>query len=127
MPIPILLGLGVVAGVTGVAKAVGAKQKNDEAKDVNEKAKHIYDNAKSNANKARQAANEAVKNLGQLRIDTLQNEISQFMNSFNQIHHLEASFSKDFGGQLKWNKEEYLKMKELETLSFSMALSLIHI
>ena len=121
MPIPILLGLGVVAGVTGVAKAVGAKQKNDEAKDVNEKAKHIYDNAKSNANKARQAANEAVKNLGQLRIDTLQNEISQFMNSFNQIHHLEASFSKDFGGQLKWNKEEYLKMKELETLSFSMA------
>lgn len=65
MPIPILLGLGVVAGVTGVAKAVGAKQKNDEAKDVNEKAKHIYDNAKSNANKARQAANEAVKNLGQ--------------------------------------------------------------
>lgn len=43
------------------------------------------------------------------------------MNSFNQIHHLEASFSKDFGGQLKWNKEEYLKMKELETLSFSMA------
>lgn len=27
MPIPILLGLGVVAGVTGVAKAVGAKQK----------------------------------------------------------------------------------------------------
>lgn len=37
MPIPILLGLGVVAGVTGVAKAVGAKQKNDEAKDVSRK------------------------------------------------------------------------------------------
>lgn len=54
----------------------GAKQKNDEAKDVNEKAKHIYDNAKSNANKARQAANEAVKNLGQLRIDTLQEQKS---------------------------------------------------
>ena len=43
MPIPILLGLGVVAGVTGVAKLLVPNKKNDEAKDVNEKAKHIYD------------------------------------------------------------------------------------
>ena len=37
MPIPVLigLGLGVAAGVTGVVKAVGAKQKNDQAQDVN--------------------------------------------------------------------------------------------
>ena len=41
MPIPVLigLGLGVAAGVTGVVKAVGAKQKNDQAQDVNEKAR----------------------------------------------------------------------------------------
>ena len=104
-----------------MVKTVGAKQKNDEAKDVNEKAKKIYDHAKDDADTARQAANEAVQILGQMRIDALQNEISQFMESFNKIHHVEASFSDDVGGALTWRKEEYLKMKELENLSFSMA------
>ena len=123
MPIPVLigLGLGVAAGVTGVVKAVGAKQKNDQAQDVNEKARKIYDDAKADADRARRTANESVTILGKERADTLTNECSEFRETFNKIHHIEDSFSVDFGGQLEWNEEAYVEMKKLETIAFSMA------
>ena len=123
MPIPVLigLGLGVAAGVTGVVKAVGAKQKNDQAQNVNEKARKIYDDAKAAADRARRTANESVTILGKERADTLTNECSEFRETFNKIHHIEDSFSVDFGGQLEWNEEAYIEMKKLETIAFSMA------
>lgn len=123
MPIPVLigLGLGVAAGVTGVVKAVDAKQKNNQAQNVNEKARKIYDEAKADADRARRTANESVTLLGKERADTLTNECSDFRETFNKIHHIEDSFSVDFGGQLEWNEEAYVEMKKLETIAFSIA------
>lgn len=120
MPIPVLigLGLGVAAGVTGVVKAVDAKQKNNQAQNVNEKARKIYDEAKADADRARRTANESVTLLGKERADTLTNECSDFRETFNKIHHIEDSFPVDFGGQLEWNEEAYVEMKNWKPLHF---------
>lgn len=123
MPIPVLigLGLGVAAGVTGVVKAVDAKQKNNQAQNVNEKAKKICNDAKADAERARQAANESVTRLGQDRMDILRNECPQFRETFDKIHHIEDPLSGDSGGQLKWNKEENVAMRKMEAWASSMA------
>ena len=54
---------------------------------------------------ARRTANESVTILGKERADTLTNECSEFRETFNKIHHIEDSFSVDFGGQLEWNED----------------------
>lgn len=123
MPLPFILGaVAAAAAVTGVAKGIDAKQKNNKAKEVNREAQSIYDCARSDADRARKDANRSLEWLGRKKLDILQYDMKRFVVLWDQIHHIEFnSYDTNELKGIKGSKDDFVKMKELSEFAISMA------
>lgn len=126
MPLPFILGaVAAVSAAVGVAKGIDAHQKNSEAKEVNQEAQDIYDHAREAADRARKNANQSLEELGARKLDTLQYDINHFVKLFDQIHHIEVSYnSNEFRG-IKWDKNDFVALRELSEFAIAMATGIV--
>lgn len=94
MPIPFLLaGLGVVAGVIGVAGHMDAKETNEKAQKVSQDAQELYNNAKESLEKAQNETEKSLLKLGYSKKRVLNSSIEQFLKGYSRIKNIEFSDS----------------------------------
>ena len=91
MPLPLLLAIPALFGLAGIGvkKGFDAKSDFDEAKKLNKKAKKTYDDAKYTLKINKRITNEKLKELGSLKFNLYNNELSKFVELFSQIKYLE--------------------------------------
>lgn len=94
MPIPFLLaGLGVVAGVVGAGGHISAKETNAKAQRISQDAQHLYNSAKRSLEQAQNKTEKALLKLGYEKKHTLDTSMSQFLNSYDKIKHIQVTES----------------------------------
>lgn len=89
MPLPLLIGVAVLAGGWGVKKGVDAKDDFDTAKRLTSKAKNIYDSAKSRLEKERSQTQSTMERLGKRKFNTYKEQVIPFVDAFRKIKNLE--------------------------------------
>lgn len=91
MPIPILLvGLGVAAGVVGAGGHLSAKDTNERAQRISQNAQDLYNEAKYSLEQAQNKTEKALLELGYSKKNILDTSMSQFLNSYDKIKHIQA-------------------------------------
>lgn len=92
MPVPFILGaIAIGAAGYGVSKAVDASERNDRAESINNQAEELYENKKNEAEMVKNSTESALNTLGRRKMDVLTGSISEFITSFDRIHHIEVT------------------------------------
>ncbi|GAA0790203.1 hypothetical protein [Hathewaya limosa] len=94
MPIPFLLaGLGIAAGVLGAGGHLSAKETNEKAQRVSQDAQDLYNNAKYSLEQAQNKTEKALLKLGYAKKNTLDTSMTQFLNSYDKVKHIQVTES----------------------------------
>ena len=91
--LPILIGIGVITGVTGIGKGIKAAVDNNDAKDFNRWANNNISEAKEKAEASRKASNTALEALGRQKLYVMDKSISKFIGSFEKIKNVQLEDS----------------------------------
>lgn len=93
MAIPLIVGLA--AGAVGLYKGGKAIMDNNKAGDINASAKDIMQSAEKCVKDSREACRTALEELGKHKAKTLENNVQDFLQTFNQIKNVD--FARDSG------------------------------
>ncbi|WP_019895936.1 hypothetical protein [Hydrogenovibrio halophilus] len=85
MPLPLLIGPAVAAGIYGAKKGYDAKKDYDLAKIYNREAEEIYEEAQESLNFTREHANEALENLGEIKYKLATADYVDFHKTWDQL------------------------------------------
>lgn len=124
MPLPLLfMGLGAAATALGVGKSVKATIDQKDANNTNERATRIVNRAKEEAEESRKRSGQAINDLGQRKIDVLNNTVMPFVETFEKLHNVELSNSKGLEEleKFKIDKQFFDELKEMGTMASSIA------
>ena len=77
MPLPLIIGIAVIAGGWGVKKGVDAKDDFDTAKSLNAEAQSVYEAAKSKLEKERHQTQSTMERLGKRKFNIYKAQITQ--------------------------------------------------
>ena len=92
MPLPLILGgAAIVAGIIGAKKGFDAYSSNQEAGDTRERASALFDSSKWSLERDKERAVEALTDLGRLRLDAWQSDMSRFVGLFERIKDVELT------------------------------------
>jgi hypothetical protein len=89
MPLPLLIGLAVVAGGWGVKKGVDAKDDFDSAKRLNSRAKKIFNSAKEKLETERSQTQSTMERLGERKFNMYKDQVIPFVDTFSKIKNLD--------------------------------------
>lgn len=104
MAIPLIIGAGVA--VAGLYKSGKAIVDNSKANDINDDAHEIVEQAQTQLEAKRQQCQIALEQLGQRKLDTLNDNVQNFLQVFNQIKSTEFELQ---GNADNFNLNEYSK------------------
>jgi hypothetical protein len=90
MPLPfILLGLATGSALYGIKKGIDAHSDNSRARELNEEAHEVYERAERKLSRARKKTTETLAELGKLKLETWDQDLSRFVALFEQIREVE--------------------------------------
>lgn len=124
MPLPLLFILGAAATTAvGVGKSVKAGIDQKDANNTNERATRIVNRAKEDAEESRKRSGQAINDLGQRKIDVLNNTVMPFVENFEKLHNVELSNSKGLEEleKFKIDKQFFDELKEMGSMASSIA------
>lgn len=124
MPLPLLIGGAILAGVVGLGAGLSAKEKWDKAEGMVDDAKSDYEYAQAKLIELSEEVQESFADLGQLKIDIFHNQISHIVNTISKVSHKSVSSKLvDFDNSLTMDDIEQLQLqlqlKELNKLELS--------
>lgn len=118
MPIPfILAGIAVAAGGYGVKKGVDGAIDTKKASEANKRAQEIYDDAEYDLNRARKKTFSKIEDLGKLKIDIYEGELTSFVEIFKNIKNTEEL---EYELNLGKPKDERFTFNAFETSVFEI-------
>ncbi len=113
MPIPFLLAAAAVAAAGyGVKKGLDAKEDNKEAERLSSKARRIFNTAKQELENSRIKTTNQLTILGQIKLETWDNQLGHFVESFEKIRNVKITGKAEVGS-INITKEELIKMKNV--------------
>lgn len=113
MPLPLLVIAGLLlTGGLGTGAIIKGAFDNSEANDLNESAGSIFDEAQKRLKEKRELTKRKLDDLGQLKIETWQNQMGSFVNTFALIHDVELNESEVSDVRLP-TPEELKEMKDI--------------
>lgn len=124
MPIPLLLiGFAALSGAVGVGTSVKAAADQKEAKETNESAQAIVDNATERINQSRKNCGKVLNTLGKKKIQILNNEMTDFLNTFESIHNIDFNVSSGLNEvkNMKFDKNDLGELNESVSIAASLA------
>lgn len=113
MPIPFLIaGVAIAAAGYGVKKGVDAKSDFDTAEEYNTEAQVIYDEAVQELEAQKVETQEKIETLGELKIDIYENQLLEFVETFEQIKNIDFNDAElsDELSNLHLTKAEFLSI-----------------
>lgn len=122
MPLPLILIGGALSAV-GVGKTVKARSDQKEADRINSRARSKANQAKEDAERCREKAGQAITDLGQRKIDLLNNTVMPFVDSFEKLHNIELTASTGLKELNKFKEDKLFfdEIKELGSMASSLA------
>ncbi len=128
MPIPFLF-IAIAAGSAafGIGKGVKAGFDQNDANKTALQAKNIADTANKTAENSRENSNNAIIDLGNKKVEILNGAISDFINSFEQIHNIELSASDGLNElhKFKIDKQSLKELKQASAVASSLASGMV--
>ena len=124
MPIPLLfIGVGAAAGAFGVGKSIKAGVNQKEANQTNERANDIINGASKKIETCRKNCGASLDALGKCKIQILDKSVKPFITEFEKLNHVELSESKGLNELQKMvlDQQDFMELKELQTMATSMA------
>ena len=123
MPIPLVfIAGGAITGGVGIAKSIKAGIDQKDANEVNEKATRIVNVATDTTNTCRKNSGDAITNLGQKKIDVLNDSIKPFVETFEKIHNVELADSKGLSeaSKIVIDKQAIDELKAMHSMAGSL-------
>lgn len=116
MPLPLLfIAIAAGTGALGVGKTIKAGVDTHKAKKTNESANELVASAKERLTLAREKSGESLQNLGKTKATLLSTSITDFVNVFETIKHVD--FQKSAGlhelSKFKIDKQSFEQLKEM--------------
>ena len=124
MPIPLLfIGVAALTGAFGVGKSVKAGIDMADANSTNKSADEIAKNASSKIENCRKNCGEAIENLGERKVQVLDNSIKSFIQEFEKLKNIELKESSGLNElqKLVLDRGEFEELKELQAMASSIA------
>lgn len=123
MPLP-LLAIAAIAGTAalGIGKSAKAAYDQHDANETNASANKKVEKATERINTLRQQSGKAINDLGECKINVLNNSITPFIESFEKLHSIELSESEGLSelNHFKIDKQAFKELKELSLMSTSL-------
>lgn len=124
MPVPILfIGAAAVTAALGVGKTVKAGADQKEANETNKESQALVDTANEKANRYRKQSSDAITNLGETKIQILDDSIKPFVSAFEKLHNVELTDSTGLNElqRFRIDKQSLGRLKDLQTIATSIA------
>jgi len=124
MPIPILfIGAAVATGALGGGKTVQAITDNAKADQINRLANAAVENAKAELETQRKAVSVSLEQLGEEKLNVLNNNVTDFVHTFEQIKNIDfqSSVGLDELQNLHIDHNTFEELKELGNFAVEIA------
>lgn len=113
MPIPfILIGIAAGTSIYGAVKGIKAARKRAKAIEMAEAAKKLYQEAASQLKKAHDETTSTLNTLGQLKLNTWDQQLGRFADLFEWLKDVEVTGTAQVG-ELQRIKEELAQIKQI--------------
>lgn len=123
MPLPLLfIGGAALAGAVGVGKTIKAGVDNSNAKSINESANADIEYAKEALDKHRKMVSNALDKLGEEKVFILNNNIKEFLETFEKIKNVDFAESKNLSeiSRLHIDQKTFVELREMESFVSSL-------
>ena len=119
MPLPLFIGVAILATGWGAKKGIDAKKDFSKADEYNDRARKMFNEASTKLDKARQETNESFEDLGRIKLKAYNKTITNWISLVEQIKnkHMDKSKIEVDGFRLS-TESEFLELKEI-SLSMS--------
>lgn len=124
MPIPLLfLGAATLTGAVGIGKSAKAIHDRHDANETNELAQDTIDRAKEKATDARDYCGKSIANLGQAKVNVLDESMLAFIENFEKLHNveLEDSYGMNELKKFRIDKQSAAELREMQSAASSIA------
>ncbi len=125
MPLPVLFigAAAISSGVFGAGKTVKAVVDNSKAKAINEIANESVRKAEEKLENQRSAVSFALNELGELKLNILQNSVTEFLNTFEQIKNVDFTESTGLEelANLHIDVQDFKELRELGNFAINIA------
>jgi len=124
MALPLFfIGAALVTGAIGGGKTVKAVSDNSKATRINEIANASIEAAKAELNKQREEVSEALKQLGELKLNILNYDVTDFVNNFERIKNVDfqSSIGLEELKKLHIDQNTFQELKELGNFALDIA------
>ena len=124
MPLPILfIGFAAATGLVGAGKTAIAIADNEKAKKINLSANKSVQDANNKLELQRNAVSVSLSNLGEIKLNILSKNVTEFVNTFEKIKNVD--FSNSVGleelSKLHIDKQDFEELKELGNFALNAA------
>ena len=124
MPLPLLfIGIAAATGGIGVGKTIKAGVDSYSANNINKSANQIIEEATNYINAQRMACGDSLKQLGEEKIFILNNNMTEFLDTFTKIKNVD--FRETEGllelSKLKIDEQDFVELRELANFAISLA------
>ncbi len=124
MPLPLLfVGIAAATGGVGLGKTVKAGMDTFSASKINKSANEIVEESTNYLNAQRMACGDALKQMGTEKIFILNNNMTDFLNTFTKIKNVD--FRETEGllelSKLKAEEKDFVELKQLVSFAGSIA------
>ncbi len=124
MPLPLLfIGIAAATGGIGVGKTIKAGVDSYSANNINKSANQIVEEATNYINAQRMACGDSLKQLGEEKIYILNNNMTEFLDTFTKIKNVD--FRETEGllelSKLKIDEQDFVELRQLANFAISLA------
>ncbi len=124
MPLPILfIGAAVATGAVGSGKTLKAVTDNSKASKINKLANDNVENARNELDRQRKEVGAALESLGAIKLNVLNNNVTEFVKSFEQIKNIDfqSSIGLEELANLHIDQNTFKELKELGNFAIGVA------
>lgn len=123
MPLPLLIGGAIFAGLFGAGSAINASSKNDEDRGINQEADDIIGKAKTRLETRRSKCNSALQKLGRQKLKVLNGNVTRFVDTFGKLKAVKLEQTEGIYEiqNVKFNKESLAELREMSNLVVSVS------
>ena len=123
MPLPLLfIGIAAATGTVGVGKTIKAGIDTYSANNINKSANQIVEESTNYLNSQRAACGDSLKQLGAEKVFILNNNMTEFLDSFTKIKNVD--FRETEGllelSKLKIEERDFVELKQLVNFAVSL-------
>ena len=124
MPLPILfIGAAVATGAVGSGKTIKAITDNSKAARINKLANENVEKAKNELDRQRREVGQALEYLGAIKLNVLNNNVTEFVRTFEQITNIDfqSSIGLEELENLHIDQNTFRELKELGNFALGVA------